>query len=53
METFNNNISSQQKTVRGKFFNKLAVIREEYRRKESVKQRIKNLVKQATREKTL
>jgi hypothetical protein len=53
MDTFNNNTSSQQKTRREKFFNKLAHIREEYRRKDSVKQRIRNLVKQATKEKTL
>jgi hypothetical protein len=53
METFNNNTSSQQKTLREKFFNKLAHIREEHRRKDNVKQRIRNVVKQATREKTL
>jgi hypothetical protein len=53
MDTFNHNTSSQQRTLREKFFNKLTLIRAEYRSKDSVKQRIKNLVKQATREKTL
>jgi hypothetical protein len=53
METFNNNTTSQQKTPREKFFNKLSLIRKEHRRKDSVKQRIRNVVKQANREKTL
>lgn len=53
MNPLNQNTSSQQKTPREKFFNKLTLIREEHRRKDSVKQRIRNLVKQANREKTL
>jgi hypothetical protein len=53
MDTFNQHASSQQKTPREKFFNKLTLTREEYRRKDSLKQHIRNLVKQATREMTL